>query len=162
MWTDSECVLKQIFNRTSNYRAYVANRLSKIHAATKVCEWRYVDSNATLRITHREESTLTKRKNGASSTGDPIFFAFQKTNGPRRTCLQEKRPTSRKSSSTPQQQPFSKKKVDGSTSSINVRNGTKRYNALFPSKRSSDFGGGKTEIAILQEAAARHRRSTGT
>ena len=44
MWTDSECVLKQLFDRSTSYRAYVANRLSKIHAATKVSEWRYVDS----------------------------------------------------------------------------------------------------------------------
>ena len=44
MWTDSECVLKQIFDSTTRFKAFFANRLSKIHAATSNEEWRYVDS----------------------------------------------------------------------------------------------------------------------
>ena len=44
MWTDSQCVLKQIFDTTKNFKAFFSNRLSKIHAATDNKEWRYVDS----------------------------------------------------------------------------------------------------------------------
>ena len=44
MWTDSECVLKQINDTSTRFKAYFANRLSKIHAASLPVEWRYVDS----------------------------------------------------------------------------------------------------------------------
>ena len=44
MWTDSECVLKQIYDRKTPFKKFVENRLSKIHAATRTTDWRYVDS----------------------------------------------------------------------------------------------------------------------
>ena len=48
MWTDSECVLKQIWDVETDPKAYVANRLSVIHSATKDEEWRYVESKKNL------------------------------------------------------------------------------------------------------------------
>ena len=44
MWSDSEATLKMIYDTTTSFRAYFSNRLSKIHAGSKVEEWRYVDS----------------------------------------------------------------------------------------------------------------------
>ena len=44
LWSDSEAALKMIFDRTSKFKAYFANRLSKIHAGSDVREWRYVNS----------------------------------------------------------------------------------------------------------------------
>ena len=44
MWTDSECVLKQIHDRKTPFKKFFENRLSKIHAATQTSDWRFVDS----------------------------------------------------------------------------------------------------------------------
>ena len=44
LWTDSEAVLKQIFDRSSHFPVFVSNRLSEIHAASTDAEWNYVDS----------------------------------------------------------------------------------------------------------------------
>ena len=44
MWTDSEASLKMINDTTSRFKLFFANRLSKIHAASSVKEWRHVDS----------------------------------------------------------------------------------------------------------------------
>ena len=44
LWTDSESSLKMINDLTSRFRLFFSNRLSKIHAASTVSEWRYVDS----------------------------------------------------------------------------------------------------------------------
>ena len=44
MWTDSQCVLKQLRDETTRFKMYFANRISSIHAATKVGDWRYVPS----------------------------------------------------------------------------------------------------------------------
>ena len=44
MWSDSEAKLKMINNKTTRYRLFFANRLSKIHANSNVDEWRFVDS----------------------------------------------------------------------------------------------------------------------
>ena len=43
-WSDSNCVLTQIRDKTSSYKAFVANRLSKIHKKTEVDQWNFVDS----------------------------------------------------------------------------------------------------------------------
>ena len=43
-WTDTECGLKQLHDRTNPKKAFFANRLSKIHAASSLSEWAYVDS----------------------------------------------------------------------------------------------------------------------
>ena len=43
MWSDSEVVLKQIFDEAKVYGPFVDNRLSKIYAVTKPDEWRYVE-----------------------------------------------------------------------------------------------------------------------
>ena len=45
MWTDSECVLKQLRDNTTRFKMYFANRISKIHAMTSVSEWRHVPSD---------------------------------------------------------------------------------------------------------------------
>jgi hypothetical protein len=42
MWTDSTITLAYIYNTTSRYKAFVANRLVTIHELTSVDEWRYV------------------------------------------------------------------------------------------------------------------------
>ena len=44
-WSDSNCVLTQIRDKTSSYKSFVANRLSKIHKKTDVDQWNFVDSN---------------------------------------------------------------------------------------------------------------------
>ena len=44
MWSDSESVLKQIFDTTTCFPKFFSNRLSKIHAASSTKEWRYVDT----------------------------------------------------------------------------------------------------------------------
>ena len=44
LWTDSEAVLKQIFDRSSHFPVFVANRLSEIHASSTIEEWNYVES----------------------------------------------------------------------------------------------------------------------
>ena len=43
-WSDSNCVLTQIRDKKSSYKAFVANRLSKIHKKTEVDQWNFVDS----------------------------------------------------------------------------------------------------------------------
>ena len=44
MWTDSQCVLKQLRDETTRFKMYFANRISSIHASTRVGDWRYVPS----------------------------------------------------------------------------------------------------------------------
>ena len=44
LWTDSEVVLKQIIDEHTHFPAFVANRLSQIHAGSTIEEWRYVDT----------------------------------------------------------------------------------------------------------------------
>ena len=44
MWTDSQCVLKQLRVRDKRFRMFFANRISMIHALTLVIDWRYVPS----------------------------------------------------------------------------------------------------------------------
>ena len=43
LWSDSEAVLKMIFDSTKKYLAFYSNRLSKIHATSKNSEWNKVD-----------------------------------------------------------------------------------------------------------------------
>ena len=43
MWSDSESTLKMIYDQTSRC-LFFSNRLSKEHAASKINEWRYVES----------------------------------------------------------------------------------------------------------------------
>ena len=43
-WSDSNCVLTQIRDNTKTYKAFVANRLSKIHKKTEVGQWNFIDS----------------------------------------------------------------------------------------------------------------------
>ena len=45
MWTDSEPVLKQIFDVTSPLKGFVGNRISRIQDETKIDEWRYVPTD---------------------------------------------------------------------------------------------------------------------
>ena len=44
MWTDSECVIKQLRDRHTRFKMYFANRISKIQALTDIDWWRYVPS----------------------------------------------------------------------------------------------------------------------
>ena len=44
LWTDSECVLKQIADKTTRQKPFVANRLSKIRKFSGGDDWRFVDS----------------------------------------------------------------------------------------------------------------------
>ncbi|XP_065328140.1 uncharacterized protein LOC135933837 [Pelmatolapia mariae] len=43
-WSDSTTVLQYIANTTTRFKTYVANRVSIIHALTKVEQWRYISS----------------------------------------------------------------------------------------------------------------------
>ena len=43
-WTDSECVLKQIYDTKASYGTFITNRLYKIHALSKPHQWKHVDS----------------------------------------------------------------------------------------------------------------------
>ncbi|XP_026012642.1 uncharacterized protein LOC113014968 [Astatotilapia calliptera] len=43
-WSDSTTVLQYIANTTIRFKTYVANRVSTIHALTKVEQWRYISS----------------------------------------------------------------------------------------------------------------------
>merc|ERR1712002_586752 len=45
LWTDSEVVIKQLRDYTTHFPAFVANRLSQIHAGSTDEEWRYVDTS---------------------------------------------------------------------------------------------------------------------
>ena len=45
MWTDSEPVLKQIFDQTTAPRGFVGNRIARIQDETSIDEWRYVPSS---------------------------------------------------------------------------------------------------------------------
>ena len=45
MWTDSECVIKQLNDTETRFKVYFANRLSEIQALTKVAEWRWVPTH---------------------------------------------------------------------------------------------------------------------
>ena len=42
LWTDSECVLRQIQNTTTSYDQFTGNRLAKIHAASEIVQWNLV------------------------------------------------------------------------------------------------------------------------
>ena len=44
LWSDSEATLKMINDFTTPFRSFFSNRLSKIHAASVVEQWRFVDS----------------------------------------------------------------------------------------------------------------------
>ena len=41
-WVDATCVLRQVYNTTTRFPAYVANRLKKIHDVTSPSQWRHV------------------------------------------------------------------------------------------------------------------------
>ena len=43
LWSDSNCVINQIRDRSKNYKTYVANRLSKIHKGSDERDWHFVD-----------------------------------------------------------------------------------------------------------------------
>ena len=43
-WTDSTSVLQYIRNESKRFKTFVANRVAKIHDASDVSQWRYVDS----------------------------------------------------------------------------------------------------------------------
>ena len=43
-WTDSTSVLRYIENQTCRFQTFVANRLSVIHEASKVEQWRYINT----------------------------------------------------------------------------------------------------------------------
>lgn len=43
-WTDSQSVLKYIYNQNKRFHTFVANRLSVIHDLSKEDQWKYVDS----------------------------------------------------------------------------------------------------------------------
>lgn len=45
-WTDSQCVLSYISNRTSRFKTFVANRLTTIHEGSIPEQWRYVSSKS--------------------------------------------------------------------------------------------------------------------
>ena len=45
-WSDSFSVIKQIRDTTTRFKIFFANRLSKIHAASAVLEWRFVDGTS--------------------------------------------------------------------------------------------------------------------
>ena len=45
MWTDSECVIKQLNDTETRFKVYFANRLSEIQALTDVSEWRWVPTH---------------------------------------------------------------------------------------------------------------------
>ena len=44
LWSDSECVLKWIFDMGSRFKTFIRNRLSTIHELTQDQDWRYVSS----------------------------------------------------------------------------------------------------------------------
>ena len=44
MWSDSDSSLKLINDRTTRFRLYFANRLSKIHGGSSPSNWRFVPS----------------------------------------------------------------------------------------------------------------------
>ena len=44
LWTDSECVIKQLHDTETRFKVYFSNRLSEIQALTSVDEWRWVPS----------------------------------------------------------------------------------------------------------------------
>ena len=70
MWTDSECVIKQLRDRHTRFKMYFANRISKIQALTDVDWWRYVPS---------ADNPADDCSRGLSST-DPKWARFH--NGP--------------------------------------------------------------------------------
>lgn len=43
-WTDSQSVLKYIYNQNKRFHTFVANRLAVIHDLSKEDQWKYVDS----------------------------------------------------------------------------------------------------------------------
>ena len=45
MWTDSECVIKQLHDTETRFKVYFSNRLSEIQALTDVEEWRWVPTH---------------------------------------------------------------------------------------------------------------------
>ena len=46
IWVDSECILKQIFDTSTSFPTFVANRLSKIHKSTDISQWRYINTTS--------------------------------------------------------------------------------------------------------------------
>ena len=74
MWTDSECVLKQIFNNSTRFKAFFANRLSKIHAATRSEEWRYVDSKSNLADNASRRINANKSQKWQEFHSGPAFL----------------------------------------------------------------------------------------
>ena len=44
MWTDSECVIKQLNDMVTCFKVYFYNRISEIQALTDMSEWRWVPS----------------------------------------------------------------------------------------------------------------------
>ncbi|XP_071483331.1 uncharacterized protein [Diadema antillarum] len=45
-WTDSTSVLQYIRSESKRFKTFVANRVARIHDATEVSQWRYVDSRS--------------------------------------------------------------------------------------------------------------------
>ena len=45
MWTDSECVIKQLHDTETRFKVYFSNRLTEIQALTNVAEWRWVPTH---------------------------------------------------------------------------------------------------------------------
>ena len=70
MWTDSECVIKQLNDTETRFKVYFANRLSEIQALTNVADWRWVPSS------QNPADDLTK----GLSAQDPKWGRFH--NGP--------------------------------------------------------------------------------
>ena len=46
IWTDSTSVLQYIRNESKRFKTFVTNRVAKIHDASDVSQWRYVDSKS--------------------------------------------------------------------------------------------------------------------
>ena len=47
MWSDSESVMNMVYDRTTRFPVYYANRPLEIHAASNASEWRCVDTKGT-------------------------------------------------------------------------------------------------------------------
>ncbi|XP_033111440.1 uncharacterized protein LOC117112461 [Anneissia japonica] len=73
-WTDSLTVIKYIRNFTSRFNTFVASRLSVIHEATQIQQWRYVSTDENPTDDASRSLTSTKLKGNSRWLNGPEFL----------------------------------------------------------------------------------------
>lgn len=82
-WTDGTSVLKYIKNETSRFKTFVANRITIIRAASKPCQWRYVNSSLNPADCASRGITALNFLNSATWISGPQFLQQPESEWPK-------------------------------------------------------------------------------